>query len=231
MPYFELSEDEIAFPHPKYAEPDGFLAVGGDLSLSRLLLGYRYGIFPWYNPGERIRWWCPRERYVIWPAEVHISHSMRKFMRKHSCRIELNRNFAATMHSCRAKREGETWITDEMEEAYGRLHKAGHAVSVEAFIDEEPAGGLYGVILGRCFFGESMYTERENGSKVALILFAELLAENDYILIDCQFHTDHLESMGGVYISREDYQRLLDEGIGEDWEDRICQQKMPSKNR
>ena len=222
MPVFMLPDDELIFPDPKYAEPDGFLAVGGDLSVDRLLLGYRNGIFPWYNPGEMIRWWCPPERYVIWPSKVHLSHSMKKFMRKHSCRIELNRDFAAVMHQCRMLREGETWITDEMEEAYGRLHEAGYAVSVEALIDEQPAGGLYGVILGRCFFGESMYTVRENGSKAALILFADMLAEKGFILIDCQFHTDHLESMGGELISREKYQRLLDEGIGEDREDRVC---------
>ena len=213
MPVFRLPEDEIVFPDPKYAEPNGFLAVGGDLSVERLLLAYRHGIFPWYNPGEEIRWWCPWERYVIWPAEVHVSHSMRKFMRKHSCSIVLNKDFSATMHHCRTLREGNTWITDEMEEAYGRLHEKGYAVSVEAYIDGEPAGGLYGVALGRCFFGESMYTERENGSKTALILFAEKLAEFGFIFIDCQFQTEYLESMGGVYISRKEYQRFLDEGI------------------
>ena len=136
-------------------------------------------------------------------------------MRKHSCRIEINRDFAATMQRCRSKREGNTWITDEMETAYRQLHDAGYAVSVESYIDDEPAGGLYGVMLGKCFFGESMYTDRENGSKTALILFAGLLAEKGFIFIDCQFHTDHLESMGGEYISREEYQHLLDEGTGQ----------------
>lgn len=215
MPVYRLSKEHILFPDPSLAEENGLLAVGGDLSVERLLLGYRNGIFPWYNPGDPILWWCPKERYVLWPAEVHVSHSMRKFLHHHDCRIELNRDFPATMHMCRTLREGNTWITDEMEEAYGRLHRAGYAVSVEAFIDGEHSGGLYGVKLGRCFFGESMYTVRENGSKVALILFAQLLAKQDFLVIDCQFHTDHLESMGGAGISGKEYRKLLEEGCGE----------------
>lgn len=215
MPVFELTPNEISFPDPKYAEDDGLLAVGGDLSVDRLLLGYCNGIFPWYEPGEDFLWWCPKERFIIRPSEIHVSHSMKKFAKKHDLQILLNRDFRDTMHRCRTKREDAegTWITDEMEEAYYRLHEKGFAVSVESYIDGELAGGLYGVAIGRCFMGESMFTDIENGSKVALILLAQLLEEKGFICIDCQFHTDHLESMGGVFVSREEYQAILNEGI------------------
>jgi len=214
MPVFRLSEGDLFFPDPVLARSDGLLAVGGDLSIGRLLLAYAYGIFPWYNPGEEILWWCPKKRFVIFPGEIHISRSMKKYMRKHDLQLKLNRDFADTMHRCRMKREREgTWISDEMETAYQRFHRAGYAVSVEAFEDGELAGGLYGVSIGKCFFGESMFSERENGSKTALIGFANLLKENDFLFIDCQFHTEHLESMGGRYISWKEYERMLREGI------------------
>ncbi len=214
MPVYRLDKKEISFPNPLYAEPDGLLAVGGDLSVERLLLAYTNGIFPWYNPGEEILWWCPRERFVIFPPEIHISRSMKKYRKKHELRILLNRDFADTMHRCRMKREFAqgTWISDEMEAAYGRLHKAGYAVSVESYEDGELAGGLYGVSIGKCFFGESMFSEKENGSKTALIAFAQLLDKENFLMIDCQFHTDHLERMGGRLISWEEYDNLLKSG-------------------
>lgn len=216
MPVYRLNEKEIYFPSPAYARPDGLLAVGGDLCMERLLLAYTYGIFPWYNPGEEILWWCPRERFVIFPKEVHVSRSMKKYMKKHELKVMLNRDFADTVHRCRVKREFEegTWISDEMEEAYFRLHQAGYAISVEVLEDGVLAGGLYGVSIGRCFFGESMFSERENGSKTALIAFARFLVQNRFLFIDCQFHTEHLESMGGRYISFEEYDRMLAEGTG-----------------
>ena len=216
MPVYRLNEKEIYFPSPAYARPDGLLAVGGDLCMERLLLAYTHGIFPWYNPGEEILWWGPRERFVIFPKEVHVSRSMKKYMKKHELKVMLNRDFADTVHRCRVKREFEegTWISDEMEEAYFRLHQAGYAVSVEVLEDGVLAGGLYGVSIGRCFFGESMFSERENGSKTALIAFARFLVQNRFLFIDCQFHTEHLESMGGRYISFEEYDRMLAEGTG-----------------
>lgn len=216
MPVFQLSKEEIAFPNPTLARDDGLLAVGGDLSVERLLLAYTHGIFPWYNPGEEILWWCPKERFVIFPKEIHVSHSMRKYMKKHELNVVLNRDFEDTMHRCRIKREFEegTWISDEMEEAYHRLHQKGFAVSVEIFEDDVLAGGFYGVSIGKCFFGESMFSEKENGSKTALIAFAQLLEKNGFLFIDCQFHTEHLESMGGRYISWEEYDRMLAEGTG-----------------
>ena len=216
MPVFQLSKEEIAFPNPTLARDDGLLAVGGDLSVERLLLAYTHGIFPWYNPGEEILWWCPKERFVIFPKEIHVSHSMRKYMKKHELNVVLNRDFADTMHRCRIKREFNegTWISDEMEEAYHRLHQKGFAVSVEVLEDGVLAGGFYGVSIGKCFFGESMFSEKENGSKTALIAFAQLLEKNGFLFIDCQFHTEHLESMGGRYISCEEYDRMLAEGTG-----------------
>ena len=215
MPVFRLNEKEISFPLPYLAEDDGLLAVGGDLSVDRLILAYSNGIFPWYNEGEPIMWWCPKERYIIRPGNVHISHSMKKFMKKHRTGFEVNRDFSDTMHRCRIKREFKegTWITNDMEKAYKRLNDKNLALSLDAYIDGELAGGLYGVSLGRCFFGESMYTEIENGSKLALIYLSQLLAENNYVVIDCQFHTDHLESMGGQMISYDEYKALLSEGL------------------
>lgn len=215
MPVYQLEKDNIVFPHPELAEDDGLLAIGGDLSVERLLLAYCNGIFPWYEPGEPILWWCPKERFIIRPENIHISGSMKKFMRKHETLILLNRDFADTMHRCRTKREFNvgTWISDEMEEAYNNLKEKGYALSVEAYVDGELAGGLYGVVLGRCFFGESMFSDMKNGSKVALILLANLLKKDNFTMIDCQFHTDHLESMGGEYISWEEYRALLDKGL------------------
>ena len=220
MPVFQLDSSRISFPDPALAREDGLLAVGGGLGVERLLLAYTHGIFPWgflteeeeaQGPREDVLWWCPRERFVIFPGEIHVSRSMKKYMKKHDLQLALNRDFADTMHRCRTKREfGEgTWISDEMEEAYLRLHQAGYAVSVEVMEDGELAGGLYGVSIGRCFFGKSMFSEKENGSKTALIAFARLLQQKEFLFIDCQFHTEHLESMGGRYISWEEYEGML----------------------
>lgn len=214
MPVYRLSEKEISFPDPVLAEDNGLLAVGGDLSMERLLLAYMYGIFPWYNPEDEIMWWCPKKRFLIFPGEIHVSRSMKKYMKKHDIKLCLNRDFRDTMHRCRMKRENAegTWITDEMEEAYYRLNEKGWAVSVEAFEDGKLAGGLYGVSIGKCFFGESMFSEKENGSKTALIALAQILEENGFLFIDCQFHTEHLESMGGRYVPWEEYNKMLGEG-------------------
>lgn len=216
MPFFDVNGEAVFFPDVPSGRPDGLLAAGGDLSVERLLAAYTHGIFPWYNPGEEILWWCPGKRFVIFPAEIHVSRSMKKYMKKHDLQIKLNRDFADTMHRCRVKREFAegTWISDEMEEAYQRLHKAGYAVSVEAFEDGELAGGFYGVSIGACFFGESMFSERENGSKLALIAFARLAQQQGFLFIDCQFHTEHLESMGGRFISWEEYEGMLRRGTG-----------------
>ncbi len=215
MAIYELEKENIWFPNPRGAEADGLLAVGGDLSVERLLLAYSHGIFPWYNAGDPILWWCPHERYIIRPDRIHVSHSMAKFMRKHEIRYALNRDFADTIHRCRMKRESTvgTWIHDDMEAAYVRMYEHKFAASMEAFIDGERAGGLYGINLGKCFFGESMYSDMENGSKLALIGLAGMLTRAGYLMIDCQFHTDHLESMGGETISYDEYEQLLERGL------------------
>ena len=215
MAVYKLDPNKISFPHPSLADPDGLLAIGGDLSVNRLVLAYNHGIFPWYDEGQPIMWWCPRERFIIRPSEIHISHSMKKFMKKHDTGIILNRDFADTMHRCRLKREFNegTWITDDMETAYRRLHNEGFATSVESYIDGELAGGLYGVVIGRCFFGESMFSDKENGSKIALVKLAQYLETLNFLMIDCQFHTDHLESMGGVRISYDKYKTMIDLGL------------------
>lgn len=214
MSVYLLNEKEISFPDPTSARFDGLLAVGGDLSLERLLSAYTHGIFPWYDPGDEIMWWCPKERFVIFPKEIHISRSMKKYINKHELKIMLNKNFPDTMHRCRIKREFHegTWISDEMEEAYYRLYKSGYATSVEVYEEGILTGGLYGVSIGKCFFGESMFSEKENGSKTALIALAQLLEQQKFLFIDCQFHTAHLESMGGRYISWNEYDNMLKEG-------------------
>lgn len=214
MAVYQLDE-EIWFPNPVMAEDDGLLAVGGDLSVERLLLAYTNGIFPWYNPGDEIMWWCPKERFVIIPEEIHISRSMKKFINKTDMEVTINRDFGAVIHNCREVREKQegTWITDEMEAAYNRLHEAGYACSVEVWQEEQLTGGLYGVCIGRCFFGESMFSKAENASKLALIALARLLQAEQFVFIDCQFHTEHLEHMGGKYITWEHYRKLMEAGL------------------
>lgn len=209
---FLLNENEISFPNPQYQTDDNEpLAIGGDLSVERLLLAYQNGIFPWYSNPNPILWWCPKKRFIIRPQNIHISHSARKFLKKNSINIKINDDFAKTMHYCRTQRENNvgTWITDEMEKAYYNLHKEGFAVSVDSYINGELSGGLYGVSIGRCFFGESMYSLRENGSKMALILLCEMLTKSNFDMIDCQFHTPFLESMGGEYISYDEYMEII----------------------
>lgn len=215
MSIYELDVENLSFPHPSLAEEDGLLAIGGDLSVDRLVFAYSNGIFPWFNQGDPILWWCPQERFIIRPSEIHVSKSMHKFFRKHEVHIKLDRNFQDTMHRCRLKREFAegTWITDDMEKAYFNLFLNGFAHSVEAYVDGELAGGLYGVCIGRCFFGESMFSDQPNGSKIALILLAEILEQNNFVMIDCQFHTPHLESMGGETISYDEYTKLLAKGF------------------
>lgn len=208
---FQLT-DEIAFPDPHYGEPDGFLAVGGDLSIDRLILAYSNGIFPWYAFREGvIQWWCPMERFVIFPDEIHISHSMRTFIRKGEYDLSVNQAFQEVIRACgglRMNMEG-TWLGEDMIAAYTRLHEQNFAASVEVWEGERLVGGLYGVTLGRCFFGESMFSLVPNASKLALIYLAQVFRENGGELIDCQFETPHLKSMGGRYISYEEYMEYL----------------------
>ena len=210
---FKLSEDLI-FPDPHLGEPDGLLAVGGDLSVDRLLLAYSNGIFPWYSFRQPdILWYCPMQRFVIFPNEVHVSHSMRTLIRKNRYRMSINENFPEVIRNCsinggRDEMEG-AWLGSDMIEAYTELHRQGFAASVDVWEEEKLVGGLYGVNLGKAFFGESMFSLAPNGSKLALIHLAEFFRDHGGTLIDCQFETPHLRSMGGRFISYGEYMRLL----------------------
>lgn len=203
MPLFNIPDNELVFPPLSGAEPDGLLAIGGDLSTARLLLAYRSGIFPWYNR-KPVLWWAPDPRFVLFPKEIKVSHSMRQVLRKGDFQISINTDFAGVISNCRnIPREGQdgTWITRDMMDAYLRLHKEGYALSVECRQHNELVGGLYGVKLGRCFFGESMFAKVSNASKAAFITFVEQF-QNDLEIIDCQVHTHHLASLGARFISR-----------------------------
>lgn len=192
------------------AEPDGLLAIGGDLRPERLLLAYRSGIFPWYNR-KPILWWSPDPRFVLYPAEVKVSHSMKQLLKKDTFRISFNEAFESVIDHCRTTpREGQdgTWITRDMLRAYTTLHKQGLAMSVECWQNEVLVGGLYGVKIGRCFFGESMFASVSNASKAAFITFAQAYA-GELAIIDCQVHTHHLASLGARFISRVTFMDTL----------------------
>jgi len=224
-----LLDSTIGFPNPKDGEPDGLFAVGGDLSTERLLLAYSWGIFPWYafraedncealidsNTGKPyIQWWCPMKRFVIFPNEIHISHSMHQELnkvKKGELRVTFNAAFEQVIDQCGSLREDGVgaWLGPEMKEAYTRLFNEGFASSVEIWKDNALVGGLYGVTLGSGFFGESMFSLIPSASKIALVMLARVMQQNGATLIDCQFETPHLKSMGGRYIDYDDYLKLI----------------------
>jgi len=214
MPVFHLRPDLI-FPPPELASPEGVLAVGGDLSPERLLLAYRMGIFPWYGEEEPILWWSPDPRFVLLPAELNVSRSMRQLLKKDLFRVTFDRSFREVVEGCRRPRKDRsgTWIHEEMAEAYDELHRLGYAHSVEVWEGGEVVGGLYGVSLGRCFFGESMFTKVSNASKMALIVLARKLHALGFVLIDCQVYTDHLRSLGARMVPRSLFLRMLADGL------------------
>jgi leucyl/phenylalanyl-tRNA--protein transferase len=215
MPIYRLCED-IIFPPPELASGNGVLAVGGDLSPRRLVEAYRNGIFPWYSDGDPIIWWSPDPRYVLFPDELRVSRSMRQVMRRAVFEISFDRDFRAVIEACRTNRrrhEKGTWIPDDMLEAYSELHDLGLAHSVEAWKDGTLAGGLYGVLLGGCFFGESMFAAVSNASKAAFIALMERLRARGFTLVDCQVHTAHLESLGARGMPRAEFMRLLAEAL------------------
>lgn len=205
---FRLDE-RLLFPDPALAEADGLLAIGGDLSAGRLMLAYQNGIFPWYSDDTPILWYSPHERFVLNPATVVISKSMRQVLRSGKFRVTFNTAFAEVIKACSlVPREGQdgTWITGDMMAAYINLHQLGKAHSVEVWQDEALVGGLYGVEVGKVFCGESMFSKVSNASKTALIT---LCKTGKYSLIDCQVYTEHLESMGAGMISRDEYMAIL----------------------
>jgi len=211
MPVYLLDE-ELWFPPVDEAMPDGLLAAGGDLGIERLLLAYRSGIFPWYNEEDPPLWWSPDPRFVLFPDELKVSKSMQQVIKKQEFEFRTDSAFEEVIRNCsEAKREGQpgTWITTDIMEAYTGLHHADYAHSAEAWKDGELAGGLYGVLLGRIFFGESMFSKVSNASKFAFINWVSLLKSKGIVLIDCQVYTKHLESLGARMISRRQYLAYL----------------------
>jgi leucyl/phenylalanyl-tRNA---protein transferase len=210
VPIFRLTDDH-KFPPVSLAE-DGIIAVGGDLKPLRLLEAYRSGIFPWYNEDEPIIWWAPDPRFVLFPDELKISHTMRQLLKKQTFEVTFNQDFPAVIRACASTpRYGQpgTWIHPEMIDAYESLFHTGHARSVEVWQNDKLVGGLYGVQVGKVFCGESMFHRASNASKYGFIRLVQRLKEEGTILVDCQLHTAHLESLGARFISREEYLKFL----------------------
>lgn len=203
---------EILFPNVETANQDGVLANGGDLSPERLLLAYKSGIFPWYNEGEPVIWYSPDPRMVLCPQKLKISKSMKSVLRKENFKITFNQNFEEVIANCKTilrKDQPGTWITDEMQNAYIKLHKMGIAKSVEVWHENELVGGLYGIDLGTVFCGESMFSKVSNTSKLAFIFLTQKCEKENYKLIDCQVYNEHLASLGAEEISRKEFVEIL----------------------
>ncbi len=209
-----------AFPPASRAarHPNGLLAAGGALTPDWLLAAYRRGIFPWFSDGEPILWWSPDPRMVVFPDELRVTRSLRKTLRKHHFEVRLDHDFAAVIRACAEPREpgGGTWITPAIQAAYVRMHALGYAHSVETWIDGELAGGLYGMAIGRAFYGESMFSRRTDASKIAFAHLVRFLLQHDFRMLDCQMTTRHLSSLGGREIPREVFVRMLGELTRED---------------
>ncbi len=212
MPVFWLTDNKLYFPSPTLADQDGILAIGGDLSPERLLLAYEIGIFPWFNPEDPIVWWSPDPRFVLFPEELKVSKSMRPYFNQPRFELTLDQNFEAVIKACQQlKRRGQsgTWITEDIVEGYCKLNEMGYAHSVEVWEEGTLVGGLYGIALGKCFFGESMFTKVNNASKFGFISLVKKLRKLGYRLIDCQQPTKHLASMGARSIPRKDFLAIL----------------------
>ncbi len=220
---FKLDK-RLCFPNPSDGEKDGLLAIGGDLSVDRLLLAYSHGIFPWYAfKSEVIQWWCPMDRFVIFPDKIHVSHSMRTLMNKRRYKVSFNQAFPEVIRNCGALREDMegAWLGPNIIKAYTALHEQGFAMSVEVWEQDENesatdkkhklVGGLYGVTLGKCFFGESMFSLAPSASKIALIDLCYLMQKKGGNMIDCQFETPHLKSMGGEHITYDEYMKYVND--------------------
>lgn len=228
MPVYQLDEHDLWFPPVSEAEqdPQGLLAIGGDLSVPRLLYGYQCGIFPWFSEQDPILWWAPSPRMVVAPSKVHISKSMKKFIRSTPLEVTYDQAFERVVNACASVPRGqqlsqESWITQSMQAAYTNLYQGGYAHSVEVWSGASLVGGLYGVAIGRLFFGESMFSKSSNASKLAFIHLAESLKSWGFVLIDCQMHTPHLESMGATEIEMSIFQKYLGDneiyGLESNW--------------
>jgi len=216
LPLFVLDKN-LSFPPVHLAEPDGLIAIGGDLSVERLLLAYKSGIFPWYE-GDHILWWCPDPRFVLFPAELKVSKSMKQVLKKNDpiatgFDFTINKDFEKVINNCKTiTRKGQegTWITDDVKKAYTILHKKGIAHSAEVWKEGKLVGGLYGIRLGKIFFGESMFSKETNASKYAFIKYVQQLQAEGVDLIDCQVYTEHLESLGAKMIARKIFASYLE---------------------
>lgn len=214
MPLYAL-DDQLWFPPVSEALEDGLLAMGGDVSVDRLLLAYRNGIFPWYDDTVPL-WWSPDPRFVLFPTKLKISKSMHQVFKKKQFQFRINTNFKSVIAACKSlQRKGQdgTWITDELERSFIQLHQMGHAHSAEAWMNDELVGGLYGIRMGPFFFGESMFSKVSNASKFAFISYVQTLKKEGLTLVDCQVHTEHLESLGAEMIPRERFIQLLKEQL------------------
>ena len=218
MPVFWLNDNELSFPHPSLAEPGGLLAVGGDLSVDRLVLAYRNGIFPWFEEDGQFYWYSPNPRWVLFPAELKVHKSMRSVFNGQKFRFSLDTAFSAVMHCCAdASRSGQegSWISDVFIESYSKLHETGVAHSVEVWQGDELVGGLYGLALGKIFYGESMFSRLPNASKAGFIALVRALGRAGFRLIDCQQETPHLTSLGARGISGELFMEYLANNVYE----------------
>jgi leucyl/phenylalanyl-tRNA---protein transferase len=216
MPLFHLGPDPI-FPAPELSEPEGLLAIGGDLSTERLLAAYRRGIFPWFEPGGPILWWSPDPRMVLLPGDLRISRRLRRTMRQGRFETRFDTAFARVIQACAEtlrEHEDGTWITAEMQQAYIRLHELSHAHSMETWRGDRLVGGIYGVRVGRCFSGESMFHHETDASKVALAALVDRLHAEGVDLIDCQIPSEHLRRLGAREIPRAEFLRRLEDGLG-----------------
>lgn len=212
-----LDTRQLWFPEPASAldDPDGLLALGGDLSPERLLKAYSMGIFPWYSQDQPILWWSPDPRCIIFPDRLHISRSLRRTLNSRRFTVSIDTSFDAVVEACAVERSEGTWITDEMQQAYARLHRLGHAHAFEAWNTKgELVGGLYGVALGCCFFGESMFARETDASKVVFVHCVRQLESWGYAFMDCQVENDHLMSLGAELIERTTFLTLLKNNFG-----------------
>jgi len=208
--------EQLYFPPVEDADENGLLAIGGDLTPARLILAYRSGIFPWFNEADPICWWSPDPRFVLYPSQLKISKSMQQVVKKQTFQFSTNKAFKAVIHACSTTpRNGQngTWITNEMQDAFLHMHQLGYAHSAEAWLNDELVGGLYGIRMGNVFFGESMFSHVSNASKFAFIQYVQMLQKENVQLIDCQVHTQHLESLGATMIPRKTFMQHLQQWI------------------
>jgi leucyl/phenylalanyl-tRNA--protein transferase len=215
VPIFRLTK-ELAFPSPELAEEEGILAVGGDLSKKRLLLAYSMGIFPWYSDDSPVLWWSPDPRLVLFPEKLNVSRSLNQTIRKDIFNVTFDAAFESVIKHCASIKRGKdtgTWITDDMIDAYTRLHCSGYAHSVEVWHKDRLVGGLYGISLGAAFFGESMFSKVSNASKIALVTLAQQLKKWKFSVIDCQVTTGHLKSLGAEEIPRSEFLEILQKAL------------------